>query len=70
MPLKSGKSEKTISRNIGELHHGPRYAANRKKFGSAKANAIAEAAAYSVADRSGREKHRGNAGHPTLAHAH
>lgn len=50
MPLLRGK--KNISRNIRELHHGPRYKANVRKFGKRKANRIAVAAAYSAARRS------------------
>ena len=44
MPLGS-----SVSKNIQELHHGPRYAANMAKFGKEKANQIAIAAAYSGA---------------------
>jgi hypothetical protein len=54
MPLKPGKSPKTISENIAELHDGPRHQANAKKFGEAKANKIDQAAAFSVARRSGK----------------
>lgn len=47
MPLGS-----SVSENISELHHGPRYKANVRKFGKSKANKIAIAAAYSGARRS------------------
>jgi len=53
MPLFPGK--KNVGRNIKELHKGPRYAANRKKFGKKKADQIAIAAAESVARR-GRKR--------------
>lgn len=51
MPLKRGKSQKVVSGNIRELHKGPRYKANVRKFGKAKANKIAVAAAFSAARR-------------------
>lgn len=53
MPLLKGK--KNVSRNISELHKGPRYAANKKRFGAKKANKIAIAAAYS-ASRGGKRR--------------
>lgn len=53
MPLFKGK--KNVGRNIKELHKGPRYAANRKKFGKKKANQIAVAAAESAA-RGGKRR--------------
>ena len=49
MPLKKGK--KNIGYNIKELHKGPRYKANVKKFGKKKAHQIAVAAAESAAKR-------------------
>lgn len=51
MPLGSNVSE-----NISELHHGPQYKRNVKKFGKAKANKIAIAAAYSGARSKKRKK--------------
>jgi hypothetical protein len=45
MPLKKGK--KNVGANIRELHKGPMYKKNVKKFGKAKANKIAIAAAMS-----------------------
>ena len=45
MPLTKGGGKKAVGKNIKELHKGPRYAANVKKFGKAKANKIAVAAA-------------------------
>ena len=55
MPLLPGKQN--IGRNISELHKGPRYRANVRKFGKAKANQIAVATAESVAHR-GRQMSR------------
>jgi len=49
MPLESGKSKKTISKNISELHTGKTYAKTAKKFGKSKANKQAVAIALSVA---------------------
>lgn len=49
MPLKTGK--KNVGSNIKELHGGPRYAENVKKFGKAKADKIAVAAAESASRR-------------------
>lgn len=47
---------KNVSENISELHHGPRYKKNVKKFGKAKANKIAIAAAFSGARSNKRDK--------------
>lgn len=52
MPLKSGKSKKTISSNISELHKGRTYAKTAKKFGKAKANKQAIAIAFEKARKS------------------
>ena len=49
MPLKPGA--KNVSANIKELHKGPRYKKNVKKFGKKKANKIAVAAAMSASRR-------------------
>ena len=43
MPLGSNASD-----NIAELHHGPRYKHNLKKFGKKKADKIAVAAGLSA----------------------
>jgi hypothetical protein len=53
MPLKSGKSQKTISSNIKELHTGNTYASTMKKFGKSKADKQSMAIAYSQARKSG-----------------
>lgn len=49
MPLKKGGGQKSVGRNIKELHKGPRYAANKRKFGKKKADKIAVAVAERVA---------------------
>jgi hypothetical protein len=54
MPLKPGSSRNVISRNISEFHKGSRYARTRRKFGKAKADAQAVAAALEEARRTGR----------------
>ena len=51
MPLKRGKSQSVISYNIREMMHGPRHAENVEKFGKAKADKIAIAAAESMAHK-------------------
>jgi hypothetical protein len=53
MPLKKGSSRKTISSNIKEFHGGKTFKATKAKFGKAKANKQAVAAALSTARRSG-----------------
>lgn len=54
MPLKKGKSKKTISKNIKELHKGKTYKKTSKKFGKKKANKQAVAIAFSQARKSNR----------------
>jgi hypothetical protein len=49
MPLKPGSGQKTVSRNIGELHHGETYRRTRRKFGAKKAHRQAIAIALSHA---------------------
>jgi len=47
MPLKKGKSRKTVSKNIREFHTGKTYARTRAKFGKKRANKQAVAVAMS-----------------------
>ncbi len=49
MPLKKGRSRKTISENIKEFHEGPTYQHTEKKFGKEDADKQAIAAAFSNA---------------------
>lgn len=57
MPLKKGSSQKTISKNVSELHQGKTYARTMRKYGKAKANkqavaiALEEARKYKGASR-------------------
>lgn len=53
MPLKPGKSQKTISKNISEFHGGETYAKTMGKFGKKKADKQAVAVALNVARKSG-----------------
>ena len=53
MPLTKGKSRKTISNNIRELHTGQTFAKTKAKEGKAKANKQAVAIALDTARRSG-----------------
>ena len=53
MPLKSGKSQKTISSNISEFHGGKTFAKTAAKFGKEKANKQAVAVALDKARESG-----------------
>jgi hypothetical protein len=55
MPLKKGKSQKTISGNIRELHAGKTYARTAAKSGKKKANAQAVAIALKQAGKSKRK---------------
>jgi hypothetical protein len=52
MPLKKGKSRKTVSTNIREFHTGKTYAKTRAKFGKKRANKQAIAVALSQKRRS------------------
>lgn len=52
MPLKSGKSPKTVGGNIRELHEGKTFQVTQQKFGKAKANKQAVAIALSTARKS------------------
>ena len=45
MPLKKGKSQKTISKNISELHKGKTFSKTSKKLGKETANKQAVAIA-------------------------
>jgi len=56
MPLKKGRSRKTISSNIRELHKGPRYAATRSEHGKDTANAQAIAIALKTARKARRKR--------------
>lgn len=49
MPLKKGSSQKTVSKNISELHGGKTYARTMRKYGKAKADKQAVAIALSEA---------------------
>jgi hypothetical protein len=55
MPLKKGRSRKTVSNNIREFHTGKTYARTKQKFGKRTADKQAVAAALSTARRSGKE---------------
>ena len=52
MPLKKGKSAKTVSKNISELHKGKTYKKTAKKFGKEKANKQAIAIALETKRKS------------------
>lgn len=52
MPLKRGSSKTTIAGNIAEFHGGDTYQRTARKFGKAKANAQAVAAAMRKAGKS------------------
>ena len=60
MPLASGKSRKTISANIRELHSGPTYAHTAKKFGAKRAQAQSVAIALSKARERVPKRMRGS----------
>lgn len=52
MPLKKGKSQKIISKNISELHKGKQFKKTMKKFGKKKAQIQAVAIAMHEAGKS------------------
>lgn len=56
MPLKKGSSNKTISRNIKEIHKGQTYAKTAREFGKTKADKQAVAIAFSQAKRNKNKK--------------
>jgi hypothetical protein len=56
MPLRKGRSNKTVSANISELHQGKTYQHTKQKFGKKKADAQAVAIALQKAGKS-RKKH-------------
>ena len=53
MPLKRGKSKKTVSENISEFHGGKTYAHTKAKFGKERADKQAVAASLNKARESG-----------------
>lgn len=55
MPLKKGKSRKTVSSNIRELHTGQTYAHTAGKFGKKRADKQAVAIALKKAGKSRRK---------------
>lgn len=54
MPLKSGSSRKTISKNIAEFSGGKTFAHTSAKFGKAKARKQAIAVALKKAGKSNK----------------
>lgn len=52
MPLLPGTSQKTVSKNIRELHTGKVYAKTKAKYGAGKANKQAVAIALNTARKS------------------
>ena len=52
MPLKKGKSQKTVSSNIREFSHGATFERTKAKFGASKAHKQAVAVAMSQARKS------------------
>jgi hypothetical protein len=56
MPLEKGRSQKTISKNISELHTGKTYAHTAKKFGAKRAQAQSVAIALSKAREGGKQR--------------
>lgn len=53
MPLKTGTSRETISKNVSELHKGKTYSRTAAKYGEEKAKRQAVAIALSQARKSG-----------------
>ena len=58
MPLIKGKSKKTVSKNISELHKGKTFKKTASKFGKDKANKQAIAIALNTARKT--KKHSKN----------
>ncbi len=58
MPLKKGKSQDTISRNIKEFHDSTTYAKTREKHGKKRADKQAVAVALETARKSGAKTPR------------
>jgi len=56
MPLKKGRSRKTVSSNISELHKGPQYRRTKRKFGKAVADKQAVAVALDTSRKTPRKK--------------
>lgn len=56
MPVKKGRSRKTVSKNIRELHQGPQYQRTRRKFGKKKADKQAVAIALGAKHKSTRKR--------------
>lgn len=54
MPLLPGSNALIVSKNIEELHQGPKYKRNKRKFGKKKADKIAVAIALTKAGKSKR----------------
>jgi hypothetical protein len=52
MPLKKGSSQKTVTKNIRELHKGPQFQATKRTHGEAKAHKQAIAIALEQARKS------------------
>lgn len=52
MPLYRGRSNRTVSKNISELHKGRTYAHTRRKFSKRRADRQAVAIAMRQAGRS------------------
>jgi hypothetical protein len=55
MPLRPGRSRKTVSQNIRELHTGKTYARTKATKGKARADKQAVAIALNNARRSGKK---------------
>lgn len=52
MPLKKGKSKRTMSSNIREFHKGKTYARTKRKYGKKRADKQAVAVGYAQRRRS------------------
>jgi hypothetical protein len=61
MPLKKGRSKKTMDKNFHELRHGKQYAKTSRKFGKARARKQMIAIVLKQAGKSNSKK-RGKRG--------